>query len=105
MTRRQTPDARRQTPIMRVGLLLCDHVRPGFRAIAGDYLDMFTRMLASSPEIELKPFDLAAGQFPLDLDECEAWIVTGSRHSVYEDVAWVVQLADLVRRLDRERRK
>ena len=90
---------------MRVGLLLADHVRPGFRVIAGDYPDLFAALLAEQPGYELATFDLAAGQMPLDLDECDAWIVSGSRHSVYEDVGWILQLADLVRRLDRERRK
>jgi GMP synthase-like glutamine amidotransferase len=89
---------------VRVGLLLCDHVRPGFRLVAGDYPEFFARFFADRPEIELVTFDLTGGQFPLDLDECDAWITTGSRHSVYEDVPWVMTLADLVRRLDRERR-
>ena len=90
---------------MKVGLLLCDHVRPGFRAVAGDYPQFFARFFADRPEIELVTFDLPAGEFPLDLDECDAWITTGSRHSVYDDLPWTLRLADLVRRLDRERRK
>ena len=90
---------------MRVGLLLCDHVRPGFRVVGGDYPDYFSRFFSESPRVDLVTFDLTVGEFPTDLDECDAWVVTGSRQSVYEDVDWVVQLADVVRRLDRERRK
>lgn len=90
---------------MRLGLLLCDHVRPGFRAVAGDYPDFFQRFFAVRPEIELATFDLTVGEFPVDLDECDAWITSGSRHSVYENLPWVTSLADLVRRLDQERRK
>ena len=90
---------------MRLGLLLCDHVRPGFRTVAGDYPDFFTRFFADRPEVELVTFDLTAGEWPLDLDECDAWITTGSRHSVYDDLPWILRMADLVRRLDRERRK
>jgi GMP synthase-like glutamine amidotransferase len=90
---------------MRVGLLLCDHVRPGFRAIAGDYPEIFKRFFDGRPEIEFVEFDLTAGAFPSDLDACEVWITTGSRHSVYEDVPWVIRFAELVRRLDQDRRK
>jgi GMP synthase (glutamine-hydrolysing) len=90
---------------MRVGLLLCDHVRPGFRVVAGDYPEFFERFFRDQAGIDLVTFDLTVGEFPVDLDECDAWITTGSRHSVYEDVPWVITLADLVRRLDRERRK
>ena len=90
---------------MRVGLLLADHVRPGFRILAGDYPDLFAAFFSEHPGIEMVTFDLAAGEFPHDLGVCDAWIITGSRRSVYEDVGWILQLADLVRRLDRERRK
>lgn len=90
---------------MRLGLLLCDHVRPGFKVVAGDYPEFFKRFFADRPEIEHFTFDLPAGEFPLDLDECDAWITTGSRHSVYDDLPWILRFADLVRRLDRERRK
>ncbi len=90
---------------MKLGLLLCDHVRPGFRTIAGDYPEFFAGFLAEYPAIELITFDLTVGEFPSDLDECDAWITSGSRRSVYEDVPWIARFADLVRRLDRERRK
>lgn len=90
---------------MRVGLLLCDHVRPGFQAIAGDYPEFFKRLFAANFEIEIVTFDLAASEFPDDLDECEGWIGSGSRHSVYEDVGWIHRFADLIRRLDHERRQ
>ena len=90
---------------MRVGLLLCDHVRPGFRTVAGDYPEFFARFFAEQPAIEIVTFDLTTGEFPVDLDECDAWITTGSRQSVYEDISWIVRLVEFVRRLDRERRK
>ncbi|HSL27339.1 MAG TPA: hypothetical protein VLA54_13765 [Acidimicrobiia bacterium] len=89
---------------MVLGLLLCDHVRPGFQWLEGDYPDFFRRLFAGHP-LELTSFDLPAGDFPVELDRCDAWIISGSRHSVYDRVAWVERLADLVRTFDRERRK
>jgi GMP synthase-like glutamine amidotransferase len=86
---------------MPIGLLLCDHVRPGFRVIAGDYPDYFTRLLPGRPIVT---YDLTAGQFPTDLDECEAWITTGSRHFVSDDIGWIGDFAALVRRIHREER-
>lgn len=91
---------------MRLGLLLCDHVRPGFRPLAGDYPEMFRRFFAAEAEIEeVVPFDLTASEFPEDLNEFEGWISSGSRHSVYDDVGWIHQFADLIRRFDQERRR
>ena len=90
---------------MRLGLLVCDHVLPALRDVAGDYPDFFNRLFLEQPEIEIVEFDLTAGEFPSDLDQCDAWITTGSRLSVYEDVPWVAKFGELVRCLDRDRRK
>jgi GMP synthase-like glutamine amidotransferase len=73
--------------------------------INGDYPEFFEKLFAGFPEIEMETFDLAAGEFPGDLDRCEGWISSGSRESVYDDIPWVRQLADLVRTLDAEHRK
>ena len=90
---------------MKIGLLLCDHVRPGFQPVAGDYPEFFAGFFAEQPAIAITAFDLTVGEFPEDLDACDAWITTGSRHSVYDDIPWIVRWAELVRTLDRERRK
>lgn len=89
---------------MKLGLLLCDHIRPGFQALGGDYPEYFQRLFADFHSIELETFDLTAGQFPDDLDQFDGWISSGSRHSVYDQIEWVGRFADLVRQLDRERR-
>lgn len=87
---------------MRLGLLLCDHVRPEFQSIGGDYPDFFGRLLDG---IELCTFDLTNGDFPEGPDACEAWISSGSRHSVYDDIKWIHRFAGFVRRLDIEERR
>jgi GMP synthase-like glutamine amidotransferase len=85
--------------LIRVGLLLADHVRPGYQVIGGDYPDYFATLL---PQAELVVYDLAQAQFPDRAGECQGWIISGSRHSVYEQVPWVERLADLVRGLEAE---
>jgi GMP synthase-like glutamine amidotransferase len=82
---------------LRVGLLVCDHVLPEFVDIAGDYPDMFVRLFGDYPGVELVAYDLTAGRFPDSLGECDGWITTGSKRSVYEDERWIVRFADLVR--------
>lgn len=89
---------------LRIGLLVCDHVLPEFRGVAGDYPDMFGRLFDRYPGVELVSYDLTAGQFPTSLDECDAWLTTGSKRSVYEDEPWIVGFAELVRRLAAEER-
>jgi GMP synthase-like glutamine amidotransferase len=80
---------------MRVGLLVCDHVRDEFRGVAGDYPDMFEALLGD--QLELVPYHLVDGEFPASPGDCDGWITTGSRQSVYDDIPWVQRFAQLTR--------
>lgn len=79
---------------MRIGLLECDHVSARFRSITGDYAEMFAALL---PGVELVPYDVIGGQQPGSPTECDGWLATGSRHSVYEDLEWISDTAAFVR--------
>jgi len=76
---------------MTIGLLQCDHVVPELAAIHGDYDDMFRRWLPA----EWQVFDLTAGSTPQP-EDCDAWVATGSRYSVYDDVDWIRRFEALV---------
>ena len=78
---------------MRLGLLQCDHVDSHNRRLAGDYNDMFARWLPGDWSV----YDLTANDFPAAPTECDAWVVTGSHYSVYDDVPWIRRFAQLVR--------
>ena len=86
-----------------VGVLLCDHVSPELQAAAGgDYDDVFHRFLtraAASIEvpIEVVAFDAINGELPATPHDCDAWVITGSRHTAYADDPWIVQLRQFVR--------
>lgn len=89
---------------MRLGLLVCDHVRPEFLPVAGDYEEMFKELFAGN-DVELTPFDLTTFDYPQRLDEFDGFISTGSRASVYEEEPWIQGFAELVRRLHDEGRR
>lgn len=84
---------------MRLGLLVCDHVSADFQSVAGDYPDMFRRLFEGHPEVELVTYDLTAGEAPDSPEESDAWMTTGSRHSVYDSDDWIEALAELVRQI------
>jgi len=78
---------------MRVGLLECDHVDERWRGIDGDYGDMFDALLG----IDLVRYDAVNDVLPARADECDGWLATGSRFSVYDDAAWITRLQSFVR--------
>lgn len=81
-----------------VGLLECDHVSPKLAHIAGDEADMFRSLFAAHvPAVELVAFDVVGGDPLPGLDACDAWLVPGSRFSVYDDQPWIGPLAAFVR--------
>ena len=88
---------------MRVGLLECDHVDDRNRGIAGDYADMFADLLGRvDAGVELRAYDVSgAGELPADPGECDAWLCTGSRRSVYDDVDWIHALSAFLRDVHR----
>ena len=77
----------------RIGLLQCDHVDERFRPIAGDHIDMFGALL---PTVDLVPYAVCDGTLPASPDECDGWLATGSRRSVYDDEPWIHALAGFV---------
>ncbi len=79
---------------MKIGLLECDHVLPELHAIAGDYRDMFPDFL---PGPEWVFFDVCNGQFPAPDDDCDAYLCTGSRFSVYDEEDWILELKTFVK--------
>ena len=82
---------------VKLGLLVCDHVRPEFLHVSGDYPDMFRGLFAGHPEVELVVYDVIGGELPSGPAECDAWITTGSRFSVNDDEPWIRQLEQFVR--------
>lgn len=90
---------------MRVGILQCDSVAADLQPDFGDYPDMFGRLLgAADSALSLRAYDLTAGEIPSDLRDCEAWLFTGSKWSVYDDEPWIRQAEALARRLHEARR-
>ncbi len=83
---------------MRVGLLLCDHVSSDLMEISGDNDTMFRRLLAGHPEVDLVVYDSVNGEIPSSPTECDAWIATGSRHSVNDDFDWIRRLEEFIRK-------
>jgi len=91
---------------MKIGILQCDSVRSQFQGRHGDYPAMIESLFRQVvPTIRFETYDVVQGDYPPDLDECDAYITTGSKASVYDDEAWIAALQAFIVRLRREEKK
>jgi len=74
-----------------LGILQTDHVLDEFQAQHGDYTDMFHRLFSAVDEsVTFTDYDVQLA-VP-ETVECDAYVITGSRHSVYEELPWIPRL-------------
>jgi GMP synthase-like glutamine amidotransferase len=83
---------------MRIGLLMVGHVADSAQPIAGDYPELFAGVLGRA-EIDLVRYDLDADRFPSHVDECDGWLLSPSRCSVYDGHPWIGAAEELLREL------
>ena len=83
-----------------VGVLQTGSVPAELEPRHGAYVDMFERLLqAADPSVSVRLYDVERRtEIPASTDECDGWLVTGSRHGAYEDHAWIPPLEDFLRR-------
>ncbi len=85
---------------MHIGLLQCDDVNPALIERHGNYPAMFQALLTrSDPDIRLSVWRCLDGEFPEQLDACDGWLITGSKHGVNDGLAWITTLCEFVRRV------
>ena len=81
---------------MHLGILQTDHVLDEFQPDFGDYPEMFEKVIHRvRDDIEITCYDCLEAA-PTSID-CDAYIITGSRHSVYDDLPWITDLVAYIR--------
>ncbi|GHD34333.1 glutamine amidotransferase-related protein [Halioglobus pacificus] len=91
---------------MKLGILKTDAVLPKWVPEFGEYPDMFVALLGRiDPDLEFAVYDVEEGEYPAEIDEVDAYLITGSKSSVYEDKPWIHRLIEFVRELDARKKK
>lgn len=81
---------------MLIGILQTGLAPDALAEAQGDYPDMFARLLAGHG-FTFQTFRVVEGHFPADVQACDGWLITGSRHGTYEDHPWIPPLEDFIR--------
>lgn len=67
---------------------------------------MFTRILREvDPSIETVEYDVYRLEYPDDIDEVDAYLMTGSKASVYDEKEWIHRLGEFVQELHDRKKK
>ena len=76
-----------------IGILLTDHVAEDLQENHGDQNDFYHRIFSEAhKDINLKIFDVTVDEYPQNIDDCDGYLITGSKLSVYDDVQWIRDL-------------
>ncbi|MEM7099396.1 MAG: GMP synthase [Pseudomonadota bacterium] len=88
---------------MHITILQTDSVMAQFQAEFGDYPGMFEQNIAQVAAEQNLPLTMTSWdvreRLPDDAarDQSDAYLITGSRHSVYDDLPWIEKLATFLR--------
>jgi GMP synthase-like glutamine amidotransferase len=81
-------------------------VIPEFHCIDGGIPEMFTHLLGQTGiDAELKIYRVWEGELPAVTDECDAWLTSGARASVFEEEDWIRNFQQFIVALHADRRK
>ena len=84
---------------MKIGILTCGPLSDEQTSRFGTLADMFQQLLKPhGDDLLFKDYQAYESVLPVSVDECDGWLITGSYHSAYEDLPWIPQLEDFIRR-------
>lgn len=76
-----------------LGLLETDTLYEDLIADYGSYGQMFAGFFDSlNGELQYRFYDVQQGELPQQADECDAYLITGSKAAAYDQLPWVLQL-------------
>ena len=81
---------------MHIGILQTGYGPDTIIPYEGDFPSLFMNML-DGQGFTFTNFKVVDMEFPAGADTCDGWLITGSKHGVYEDHPFIPPLEDLIR--------
>lgn len=83
---------------MNIGILATGTNESELMVEYGSFADMVVQMFGRTGcGFSFEVFDVRLGNFPESAKQCDGWVVTGSKHSVYDELDWIAPLKQLIR--------
>lgn len=83
---------------MKIGVLIAGHIAQALQPKYDRYDRSFAEMLHPvDPSLEVVGWDVVSGEMPAAPTDADGWIITGSKHGVYEDHPWIDPLKSFIR--------
>jgi len=81
---------------MRIGILQCGHFATEAGYPVRTYHDLYSDMLAGRG-LTFRTWSVVDMEFPETVHDADGWLISGSKHGVYEDLPFIAPLEDFVR--------
>ena len=85
---------------MKIAILQTGHNNPNLPSYLRAYPQMFMDLMdaqQTQDEVSLTNYAVVDGDFPRAIDDYDGYIITGSRHGVYEDLPFIEPLMEFIR--------
>ncbi len=80
----------------RLGILLCGHTPSELLSKHGTYVDKFITLLGPDA-FDYVGYHVVDSIFPDSIHDADGWLLTGSKHGVYEEHSWIPVVEEFVR--------
>ena len=85
---------------MKIGLLETGILNEKFGNRFEPYPVMFAKLLdRAGLDLEYQTYSVIRGDLPESIHDCDGWLITGSRHGVYEKLDWMLGLEGFIREI------
>jgi GMP synthase-like glutamine amidotransferase len=80
-----------------IGILEADELADEVIERYGRYAETFEQLLSAvDPQLAFQTYQVTQQHFPESIDACDAYVLTGSKYSCYEDIHWINELKQFV---------
>jgi GMP synthase-like glutamine amidotransferase len=87
---------------MKIGILESGLINKKLCDRYDSYPLMFASLLdRAGPDFEYRSYSVVRSEMPGSIDDCDGWLITGSRHGAYEKLDWMLALEGFIRELYR----